>query len=104
MFFQKIKKSIEFGMSLGIDKKRCYNNYIEMAKRIGRPDGIEVVGIMTPSGDHYKIVKEFAERNVHVICDKPLTASLKDAVALEKIVKKLKYFLHLLIITRLIQC
>ena len=96
VFSKDKKKSIQFGMSLGIDKKRCYNNYIEMAKKeSARPDGIEVVGIMTPSGDHYKIVKEFAERNIHVICDKPLTASLKDAVALEKIVKKTKIFFAL---------
>jgi len=24
--------------------------------------------------DHYKIAKEFAKRNIHIICDKPLTS------------------------------
>ena len=63
-------KSIEFGKSIGIDKARCYNNYIEMAKTESeRTDGIEVVAIMTPSGDHYKIAKEFAKRKIHIICD-----------------------------------
>tara|TARA_B100001063_G_C16665880_1_gene503565 strand:- start:205 stop:1083 length:879 start_codon:yes stop_codon:yes gene_type:complete len=50
---------------------------------------------MTPSGDHYKIAKEFAKRKIHIICDKPLTANLQDAKALENIVKKTKIFFAL---------
>jgi predicted dehydrogenase len=45
---------------------------------------------MTPSGDHYKIAKEFIENNIHIICDKPLTASIEDAEKLQKLVKKKK--------------
>ncbi len=74
------------------------------AKESTRTDGIAVVGIMTPSGDHYKIAKEFAKHKIHIICDKPLTANLNDAEALKKIVKKIKYFLLLLIIIQLIPC
>jgi len=93
VFSRNKNKSIEFGKSIGIDEKRCYNNYIEMAQtESSRTDGIDVVAIMTPSGDHYKIAKEFAKRNIHIICDKPLTASLRDAKALEKIIKKTKIF------------
>ena len=96
VFSRNKNKSIEFGKSIGIDGARCYNNYIEMAKTESeRADGIEVVAIMTPSGDHYKIAKEFAKRNIHIICDKPLTANLREAKALEKIVKKTKIFFAL---------
>ena len=96
VFSRNKNKSIEFGKSIGIDKARCYNNYIEMAKTESeRTDGIEVVAIMTPSGDHYKIAKEFAKRKIHIICDKPLTANLQDAKALENIVKKTKIFFAL---------
>ena len=45
---------------------------------------------MTPSGDHYKIAKPFIQKKIHVICDKPLTATLDEAIKLEKIVKKHK--------------
>ena len=62
------------------------------AKESKRTDGVEVVGIMTPSGDHYKIAKEFAKHKIHIICDKPLTANLNDAEALKNIVKKNKIF------------
>ncbi len=93
VFSRDKKKSKEFGKSLGIDEARCYQNYIEMSKKESkRIDGIEVVGIMTPSGDHYKIAKEFAKSNVHIICDKPLTANISDAKALEKVIKKTKIF------------
>ena len=91
VFSKDKKKSIEFGKSLGLSEGRCYHDFQTMAKKESeRSDGIEAIGIMTPSGDHYKIAKEFAKRNIHIICDKPLTAKLEDAVALEKLVKKTK--------------
>ena len=52
------------------------------AKESTRTNGVEVVGIMTPSGDHYKIAKPFIENKVHIICDKPLTATLGEAIKL----------------------
>ena len=90
--FSKDKKtSIAFGKSLGLDPMRCYSDYKTMAKKeLNRSDGIEAIGIMTPSGDHYKIAKEFIRSKIHIICDKPLTATLEDAVALEKLIKKSK--------------
>ena len=91
VFSKDIKKSILFGTSLGLDKDRCYKNYKEMAlKESQRVDGIEALGIMTPSGDHYKIAKPFIENKVHIVCDKPLTATIKDAKKLKKLVEKNK--------------
>ena len=91
VFSRNIKKSISFGESLGLDKDRCYNNYITMAKKESqRSDGIEAVGVMTPSGDHYKIINNFVQNKIHIICDKPLTATIEDALKLEKIIKKSK--------------
>ena len=91
VFSKDIKKSILFGMSLGLDKDRCYKNYKEMAlKESQRDDGIEALGIMTPSGDHYEIAKPFIENKVHIVCDKPLTATIKDAEKLKKLVEKNK--------------
>ena len=89
VFSKDIKKSIIFGTSLGLDKDRCYKNYKEMAlKESKRDDGIEALGIMTPSGEHYKIAKPFIENKVHIVCDKPLTATVNDAEKLKKLVEK----------------
>ena len=89
VFSKNKKKTITFGKSLGLDQSRCYNDYKTMAKKESeRSDGVEAIGIMTPSGAHYKIAKEFIKNNIHIICDKPLTANVKDAIALEKLVNK----------------
>jgi len=91
VFSRNIKKSIKFGNSLGLDPSRCYDNYVSMAKKESkRKDGIQALGIMTPSGDHYKIAKLFIEKKIHIICDKPLTATVEDAIRLKKLVLKKK--------------
>ena len=91
VFSRDMKKSMAFGISLGLDPSRCYADYVSMAKEeTKRSDGIEALGIMTPSGDHYKIAKIFIEKNIHIICDKPLTATIEEAKKLEQLVKKKK--------------
>ena len=91
VFSRNAKKSKEFGVSLGLEPSRCYADYLSMAKNeVKRIDGIQALGIMTPSGDHYRIAKPFIENNIHIICDKPLTATIEDAKKLEKLVKKKK--------------
>src|SRR5260370_38509280 len=47
-----------------------------------REDGLEVVSIMTPNNSHYAIARAFLERGINVICDKPLTTDLEQALAL----------------------
>jgi len=91
VFSRDNKKSKEFGIALGLDPSRCYSDYKTMAKKeVSRSDGIQALGIMTPSGDHYKIAKPFIENKIHIICDKPLTATIEDAEKLEKLVKEKK--------------
>mgnify|MGYP001321050132 CR=1 FL=1 len=91
VFSSNEKKSIKFGESLGIKKDRCYSNYKEMAlQEAKREDGIEALGIMTPSGDHYEIAKEFIKNKVHIICDKPLTSNIRDAENLKRLISKYK--------------
>ena len=91
VFSRDISRSRKFGTSLGLDPSRCYDDYISMAKQeFKRMDGIQALGIMTPSGDHYKVAKPFIENKVHIVCDKPLTATLDEAIRLEKLVKKHK--------------
>ncbi len=47
-----------------------------------RPDGIEAVAIVTPNHLHAAAAHAFLDAGVHVICDKPLTTTLDEAVAL----------------------
>jgi len=67
---------------------RTYADYREMAAREAeRSDGIEVVSITTPNHTHYEIARTFLDAGIHVICDKPLTTNLDDALDLVARVK-----------------
>jgi predicted dehydrogenase len=74
---------------LGIAPDRAYTSYEEMAqKEAARPDGIEAVSIVTPNHVHFGPAKAFLEAGIHVICDKPITASIADARALRDVKPK----------------
>jgi predicted dehydrogenase len=64
---------------------RSYGSFAEMAAREARrKDGIEAVAIVTPNHMHAPVALEFLKRGIHVICDKPLTATLPEAKKLAK--------------------
>jgi predicted dehydrogenase len=85
------KKAKASGEELGLAKDRIYSDYKAMAKaEAKRVDGIEVVSIVTPNHMHFPVAKAFIEAGIHVICDKPLSLNLKEALALEKLLAKKK--------------
>lgn len=68
---------------------RAYRSFEEMASAESkRSDGIDVVSIVTPNHLHHAPAKAFLEAGIHVICDKPLTTTLEDALDLAGIVKR----------------
>lgn len=70
---------------LGLDLTRSYPDYKTMAeKESQRDDGIEVVSIVTPNHMHAGPAIEFLNKGIHVICDKPMTATMDDAHELMK--------------------
>jgi len=83
------EKSLRSGEALGLDPKRIYGTYEEMAKKEARrKDGIEAVAIVTPNHMHAAPALAFLKAGIHVICDKPLTTSLKEALKLQAAVEK----------------
>jgi predicted dehydrogenase len=74
---------------LHIAPDRAYASFAEMAEReAARADGIDVVAVVTPNHMHAAPVRAFAERGIHVICDKPLTHRLEDALELAGVVRQ----------------
>lgn len=74
------EKSRASGEALGLGPDRTYGDFTEMAKREARlKTGIEAVAIVTPNHMHYPAAREFLKRGIHVICDKPLTATMAEA-------------------------
>jgi predicted dehydrogenase len=83
------ERSLQSGAALGLDPKRTYGDFKEMAAREARlKDGIEAVAIVTPNHMHYPVAREFLKRRIHVICDKPLTSTLADAKKLAKLAER----------------
>ena len=81
-------RSRSAAQDLHIAPDRAYGSYTEMAKAEGnRPDRIEVVSIVTPNNMHYPMAKAFLEAGFHVICDKPMTTTLEEALDLAAIVR-----------------
>ncbi len=79
------EKSAASGADLGVDPKRTYASFADMATREARrKDGIEAVAIVTPNHMHAPVAMQFLRRGIHVICDKPLTATLPEAKRLAK--------------------
>jgi predicted dehydrogenase len=76
---------------LGLDLTRSYPDYKTMAEQESqRDDGVEVVSIVTPNHMHAGPAIEFLNKDIHVICDKPMTATMDDAHELMRAIKSSK--------------
>jgi predicted dehydrogenase len=82
-------KSKAAALELHIAAERAYGSFAEMAvAEARRPDRIDAVSIVTPNHVHFEPAKVFLEAGIHVICDKPLTTTVEDALALAQIVRR----------------
>ncbi|SEE70893.1 Predicted dehydrogenase [Rhizobiales bacterium GAS188] len=74
--------------AIGLAPERAYGSFEEMAMReSARADGIEAVVIVTPNHMHFPAARAFLQARIHVICDKPMTATLEEAKALAALVR-----------------
>ncbi len=79
-------RCVEAGTRFGVAEDRCYADWRDMIVREReRPDGIDMVAIATPNHLHYPVAVAALEAGLHVMSDKPATASLEEAVALGRI-------------------
>ena len=68
---------------LGVDADRAYGDWREMlAGERAREDGVELVTVATPNATHFEIAHAFLDAGIHVLCEKPLTMTVGEAVAL----------------------
>ena len=84
------RKSKQMGREQGIDPKRAYSDYetmIEKELRLPEDERIDFVSITVPNNWHFPMAKGFLQAGFHVMCEKPMTMDVKEASALERIVK-----------------
>jgi predicted dehydrogenase len=79
-------RAVASAIELGIDADRSYESFEDMAvAEAAREDGIEVATIVTPNHLHYPAASALLRAGIHVICDKPLTATLAQAKELAEL-------------------
>jgi predicted dehydrogenase len=79
------ERAKQAGLELGLDADRAYTNVPDMLKaEAARPDGADVVAIMTPNDSHFEYATAALDMGFDVICDKPMTNTLADAEALHQ--------------------
>lgn len=67
---------------------RSYDSFAAMALEEAEHDeGIDFVIVATPNNLHLPVAAAFLDAGIHVVCDKPLTATLDEAEQLEEIVR-----------------
>ena len=88
-FSSSPEKSKLSGQDLYLPSDRVYGSYSEMIERelkLPTDQRMDFVSIVTPNHVHFPPAKLALENGFHVVCDKPVTFNLKEAVELEKIV------------------
>lgn len=85
------EKAVASANEIGLNLDRSYPDYKTMAlEESKREDGIDVVSIVTPNHMHAGPAIEFLQKDIHVICDKPMTATMDDAHELMSAIKSSK--------------
>ncbi len=92
------EKSKQFAKAEGIPADRCYISVeamIQAELALPQSERMEVVSIVTPNALHYPFAKNLLHAGFHLICEKPMTMTVEEALDLEKLVtgKKLTFAL-----------
>jgi len=92
-FSSDAARSKSSGEDLFLDASRVYGSYQEMAIAEAKMDPskrLDFVVIVTPNFQHFPPAKLFLEHGFNVVCDKPVTFNLEEALKLRSIIKKTK--------------
>jgi predicted dehydrogenase len=85
---EKAKRS---GEDFFLDPWRVYPDYQTMAQaetRLPAGQRIDFVSVVTPNHLHFPVATAFLEAGFNVVCDKPMTFDLKEALTLRDLVKR----------------
>jgi predicted dehydrogenase len=83
--------SKDSGRDYLLPENRVYGSYDEMItteSKLPEDQRMDFVSIVTPNHVHFGPARLALENGFHVVCDKPLTWSLQEAIELEKIVRE----------------
>lgn len=88
-FSSKAEKSRRSGQNLyGLPPARCYGDFKAMFEaecQLPESERMEFVAVTAPNHVHFDSIRAAFAAGFHVVCDKPLTHSLADALELESL-------------------
>lgn len=90
-FSSNAERSKRSGETLGLHPSRVYGDYRTMAieeAKLPTGERMDFVSIVTPNHLHFPVAKTFLETWFNVVCDKPMTFDLREAIELSSLVKK----------------
>ncbi len=90
-FSSDAKNSQTTGDQLFLNPRRVYGSYATMARAeaaLPPEERIDFVAIVTPNFLHAPVATAFLQAGFHVVCDKPMTLTLKEAKALRNTVRR----------------
>lgn len=85
------EKSKQTGTELQLDPTRVYDDYKQMIEgelSLREEERIDFVSITTPNNWHFPMARDFLKAGFHVMCEKPMTISVEEALELESLVKE----------------
>jgi predicted dehydrogenase len=91
VFSASPERSWQTGRKLYLPENRIYDSYQEMIikeKNLPDTERMDFVSIVTPNNQHFQQAKFALENGFHVVCDKPMTANVGEALELGKLVKE----------------
>jgi predicted dehydrogenase len=93
VFDADYEKSKQFAKKEGISADRCYKSVDALIKAelaLPADKRMEVVAIVTPNALHFPFAKNLLVNGFHLVCEKPMTMTVQEALELEKLVSKNK--------------
>ena len=83
--------AVQSGLDLYLPVERSYRTYHEMFEKesqLPEDERMDFVSIVTPNHVHFEPAKLALENGFHVVCDKPVTFSLEEALELQALIEK----------------
>ena len=90
-FSTKPENNKAMAAELFLPEEKCYNSYMEMFEKESQlPDGerMDFVAVTTPNSTHFPIAMAALEHGFHVVCEKPMTFTLDEALKLRDKVRE----------------
>jgi predicted dehydrogenase len=83
------EKSRQFAVHEGISLDRCYEDIDALIRgelALPADKRMEAVAIVTPNALHYPFAKSLLSNGFHLVCEKPMTMTVEEAINLENLV------------------